>query len=105
MTLMDIWHEVKKRDYRSEPFRVAVAIGGAITAGGDATVRELCWVSRLADAINDCQLQPVTMHNNGIGANVISPRSPAHDRSRGPSAMERYFQHVIAFRPELVLFS
>jgi lysophospholipase L1-like esterase len=45
------------------------------------------------------------MHNNGIGANVISPRSPAHDRSRGPSAMERYFQHVIAFRPELVLFS
>jgi lysophospholipase L1-like esterase len=102
---MDTAREVSKRDYRSEPFRVAVAVGDAITAGGDATSAELCWVSRLEDAINESQLQPVTMYNNGIGANVISQRSPAHDPSRGPSAMERYYDHVIAYRPDLVLIS
>ena len=61
----------------------------AVTAGGDATTPELAWVSRLADAISESQLQPVSMYNNGIGANVISQRSPAHNPSRGPSAMER----------------
>ena len=102
---METAREVIKRDYRREPFRVAVAVGDAVTAGGDATSPELCWVSRLADAINLSQLQPVTMYNNGIGANVISQRSPAHDPSRGPSAMERYYEHVIAYRPDLVLIS
>ena len=95
----------QKRDYRSQPFRVAVAVGDAITAGGDATSPELCWVSRLADAINESQLEPVKMYNNGMGANVISQRSPAYNPSRGPSAIERYHKHVIAYRPDLVLIS
>ena len=102
---MDSAQQNTKRDYRSQPFRVAVAIGDAVTAGGDATSPELCWASRLADAIKECQSQPITMHNNGIGANVISHRSPTHDPSRGPSAMERFRDHVIAFKPDLVLFS
>jgi lysophospholipase L1-like esterase len=97
--------KLQKRDYRTQPFRVATAVGDAVTAGGDATSPELFWVSRLADAINESQLEPVKMYNNGIGANVISARSPAYIRSRGASAMERYQEHVIAYRPDLVLIS
>ncbi len=94
-----------KRDYRSRPFRVGVALGDAVTAGGDATSPELCWVSRLTDAINESQLQPLKMYNNGIGANVISQRSPAYNPSRGPSAMERYQKHVVGYHPDLVVIA
>ena len=96
---------LQKRDYRSQPFRVAVALGDAVTAGGDATSPDLCWVSRLTDAINESQLKPVKMFNNGMGANVISQRSPAYNPSRGPSAADRYYEHVIAYVPDLVLIS
>lgn len=96
---------LQKRDYCDKPFRVAVALGESTTAGGTATSRELAWVSRLADSINECQLEPVRMVNSGIGANVISRRSPEYETSGKPSAMERYEKHVIEHRPDLVLFS
>jgi acyl-CoA thioesterase I len=94
-----------KRDYRQEPFRVAVALGDSITAGGTATRPELCWVSLLRDLLNESQLEPVQMYNHGIGGNVISPRSSHYDDSGKPSAMERYDRHVIALKPDLVLIS
>lgn len=95
----------QKRDYRSQPFRVAVALGESTTAGGTATTPDLCWVSLLAHLINENQLEPVRMINNGIGANLISSRSPAYEKSVHPSAMERYVDHVIAYDPDLVLVS
>ena len=95
----------KKRDYRSQPFRVAVALGESTTAGGTATTPELSWVSLLADLINENQVEPVRMVNNGIGANLISPRSPTYQTSEHPSALERYQEHVIAYDPDLVLVS
>src|SRR5262249_24735664 len=45
-----------KRDYYSNPFKMGVALGESTTAGGTATSRELTWVSRLADLINESQL-------------------------------------------------
>jgi lysophospholipase L1-like esterase len=103
--LVGTTRQPSKRDYRSRPFRVAVAVGDAVAAGGDATSPELCWVSRLADAINESQLEPVKVYNNGMGANVISQRSPAYNPSRGPSAMERYHKHLVAYDPDLALIS
>lgn len=94
-----------KRDYRDQPFRVGVAFGASITAGGEATTPELGWVSLLADLINEAQFEPIKIYNNGIGANVISPRSSHYSESAKPSAMERYQDHVIAYHPDLVLMS
>jgi lysophospholipase L1-like esterase len=95
----------RKRDWRDTPFRVAVAFGESTTAGGTATRREFSWVARLADLINESQLQPVKMINSGLGANVISPRSPIYEKSHKPSALERYEKHVLAHQPDLVLIS
>lgn len=92
---------LQKRDYRDQPFRVAVAFGASITAGGAATSPELDWVSLLEDLINSAQLEPVRMHNNGIGANAISPRSFHYQETSKPSAVERYQDHIIAYRPDL----
>ncbi len=94
-----------KRDFRSKPFRVAVALGESTTAGGTATSRELTWVSLLANLIDESQLVPVKMINSGIGANCISPRSPQYPQATKPSAMERYQQHVIDHHPDLALVS
>ncbi len=94
-----------KRDWRSAPFEVAVALGESTTAGGTATSRDLCWVSRLAVLLNECQMKPVKMVNHGIGANLISQRSPYYEKSGRPSAMERYERHVIALKPDLVFVS
>lgn len=94
-----------KRDWRADPFRVAVALGESTTAGGTATARERTWVSRLRVLIDGAQIQPVKMLNHGIGANVISTRSAHYEESGRPSAMERYEQHVIAHEPDLVFIS
>ncbi len=94
-----------KRDWRADPFRVAVALGESTTAGGTATLRERTWVSRLEALINGAQIRPVKMLNHGIGANVISIRSAHYEQSGKPSAMERYEKHVIAHGPDLVLIS
>ena len=94
-----------KRDFRKTPFKVAVALGESTTAGGTATRRELTWVHRLGQLIDEAQLEPVRMINSGLGANLISRRSPAYDHSGKPSAMERYEKHVLAHAPDLVLIS
>ena len=96
---------LNKRDYRKTPFKVAVALGESTTAGGTATRRELTWVHRLGQLIDEAQLEPIRMINSGLGANLISPRSPAYDSSGKPSAMERYVKHVLAHGPDLVLIS
>jgi lysophospholipase L1-like esterase len=94
-----------KRDYRDQPFAVGVALGESTTAGGSATSRELTWVSLLTNLINEHQREPVRMINSGIGANLISRRSPSYEDSGKPSAMERYKKHVIDHHPDLVLIS
>src|SRR5579862_2135694 len=94
-----------KRDWRKAPFRSAVAFGESTTAGGSATSRNFCWVSRLADLISEAQLEPVKMTNSGLGANLISERSSYYEQSGKPAAMLRYKMHVIDHHPDLVLVS
>jgi lysophospholipase L1-like esterase len=97
--------KTEKRDFRSQAFRIGVALGESTTAGGSATSRELTWVSRVAELINESQLEPLQMINSGIGGNVISRRSPSYEDSGKPSAMERYQKHVIEHHPDLVIVS
>ena len=94
-----------KRDCHPEEFRVLVTLGESTTAGGWSSSRERCWSSRLAGLINDVQAEPVTLINSGIGANVISTRSPCYEGSGKPAASERLDQHVIAHQPDLLIIS
>lgn len=100
--LADAPASLPKRDYRSKPFRMAVAFGDSITVGWTATSRELCWVNRLADSVNESQLVPMNMVNSGSGGDVVSPRSAGYGQFGKPSAMERYQKHVVEHRPDLV---
>jgi lysophospholipase L1-like esterase len=100
-----LWAQPEKKDYRAQPFRVFVALGDSITAGGTATSPSLTWVSLLKDLIDGAQLEPMKAINNGIGANVISPRSYAYDKSQKPSGLERYPDHVIDEHPDLLVIA
>ena len=43
--------------------------------------------------------------NSGIGANLISTRSPSYDESGKPAASERLEKHVLAHDPDLLIIS
>ena len=94
-----------KRDYRHTPFTKFVALGESTTAGGWSTSPERCWVPRLAALIDDFQERPLEVFNAGIGANVISRRSPAYETSGKPAADERLKKHVIDQAPDLLVIS
>lgn len=82
-----------------------MAFGESTTAGGAATSPELTCINRLAELINESQLELVKSINSGIGANVFSPRSAEYEHSGKPSAMERHRKHVIDHHHDLVLMS
>lgn len=85
-----------KRDWWNKEFRTLVTFGESITAGGWSSCRERCWASQLAGMIDQVQRTPVQLVNVGIGANLISPRSPNYRHSSKPSAMERLDPHVLS---------
>ena len=96
---------VKKQDLHPQEFRKMVALGESTTAGGWSTSPDRCWVSQLAKLINDFQAQPMDFVNSGIGANVISTRSPCYPYSGKPAANERLEKHVLAHEPDLLVIS
>ena len=94
-----------KRDWWNKEFRKVVALGESTTAGGWASSQECCWASRLVALINSVQSAPAELFNAGIGANLISSRSPYYERSGKPAANERLEQHVVAQKPDLLVIS
>jgi len=94
-----------KRDWWNTEFRKLVALGESTTAGGWSSTRQRCWVSQLARLIDEFQRIPVQLVNVGIGANVISTKSPAYPGSSNPAGTERLEKHVIANKPDLLVIS
>lgn len=94
-----------KRDWSSKEFGTLVTLGESTTAGGWASCRERAWAHQLPRLINEFQRVPVQLVNVGIGANVISTRSPAYAHSGKPAALERLDAHVIRHQPDLLVVS
>ena len=84
-----------KRDWWNKEFQWLVTFGESTTAGGWSSCRERCWVGQLARLINEFQRVPVQLVNVGIGANVISTKSPGYPYSGKPAASERLVKHVL----------
>ena len=94
-----------RKDWHPEPFQKMVALGESTTAGGWSTSPERCWVPTLSRLINDFQATPMETFNAGIGANVISTKSPCYPHSGKPAALERLEPHVIDNKPDLLVVS
>ena len=94
-----------KRDWWDREFRQIVTLGESTTAGGCSSCRERSWPHQLARLINEFQRVPIQLVNVGIGANLISTKSPAYAHSGKPAATERLDKHVIAHKPDLLVIS
>lgn len=94
-----------KQDWKVEEFQMMVALGESTTAGGWSTAPNRCWVRILAELISDFQSSPMLFVNSGIGANVISTRSPCYEHSGKPAADERLDKHAISHAPDLLIIS
>lgn len=94
-----------KRDWWGTEFRQMVTLGESTTAGGWSSYRERAWAHLLAGMINEYQRVPVQLVNVGIGANLISPRSPAYEYSGKPAALLRLEPHVFKHEPDLLFVS
>jgi lysophospholipase L1-like esterase len=95
-----------RSDLRKDPFRTLVVLGESTVEGGPwLREGELRWADVLVSLISTCQETPVAYRNEGIGASVISPRSPGYAHSRKPSALERYRERVIAATPDLFVLA
>lgn len=85
------------------PFNSLVVLGESTVEGGGwlANTSER-WADILWHLIEQAQEQPVAYYNAGIGASVISPKSPGYPASAKPSAAERLATEVIAHQPDLL---
>lgn len=92
-------------DLHPAPFRTMVVLGESTVAGAGTSGEAERWVNIVAEQISRFQGVPLVLHNKGIGANVISPRSPGYASSAKPSALERYRKDVIALCPDLFILS
>ena len=94
-----------KKDWCGHEFKTLVTLGESTTAGGWSSTRDLCWANQLSAQINTYQRTPLHLVNVGIGANLISARSPNYQGSGKPAASERIDKHVLAHGPDLLLIS
>jgi len=89
---------------RQRPFRSLVVLGESTVEGGqwlrNAGER---WADILHRLLEEAQEQPLRYHNAGLGASVISPRSPGYAASNKPSAAERLDREVISQKPDLLV--
>src|SRR5437773_5183446 len=85
-----------KRDWWNKEFRILMTMGESTTAGGWSSSRERCWASQLARLICELQRVPVQLVTVGIGANLISTKSPNYHLSGKPAADERLEKHVLS---------
>ena len=73
-------------DQWPQPFkRIAVLGESTVEGGGWVPAQEDRYADVLVSLINRVQAGPVEYFNCGIGASVISPRSPGYEASRKPS--------------------
>ena len=97
-----------KKDYRSETVKKIVVIGESNAFGMCAADPRNEWVQTVANLIRDFQDEPLSVVNNSIPANVISPRSPGYagiPEYGKPSGLERYEQDLIEHQPDIAIIA
>ncbi len=89
----------------SAPFQRMVVLGDSISYGMCASRPEREWAQVAARLLRDFQPEGPTVFNRGLPAGVLSPRCPGYAESAKPSLLERYQEHCVDLRPDLVIIA
>ena len=88
------------------PFKTLIVLGESTVEGGGWIAKpEERWPNILWRLLEHAQEEPLSYFNAGLGASVISPKSPGYEASTKPSAAERLQEQVIARNPDLVVIA
>lgn len=88
------------------PFESLVVLGESTVQGGDWLARrDERWPDMLYHLLETAQEKSLRYHNAGLGASVISPRSPGYESSAKPSAAERLETEVVFHKPDLAVIA
>jgi lysophospholipase L1-like esterase len=88
------------------PFKSLVVLGeSTVEGGGWLKATEERWADIVYRLVEHAQEAPLVYHNAGLGASVISPRSPGYEASVKPSATERLLDEVIVHAPDLLVIA
>ena len=90
---------------RDAPFQRMVVIGDSISYGMCAADPKHEWNQVVARLLRQFQDSGPTVFNRGLPAGVISPRCPGYADSTKPSLLERYHEHCIDLKPDLVVIA
>jgi lysophospholipase L1-like esterase len=82
-----------------------VVIGDSVTYGMCAHRPDHQWSRVLANLLRTFQEGELEVLNRGLPAEVLSPGAPGYAESAKPSLMERYRQHCIDLKPDLVVIA
>ena len=97
---------MKKTAVPAGPFKRLVVLGeSTVEGGGWLASPDERWADLLWRHLEQAQELPIVYHNAGVGASVISPKSPGYESSIKPSAAERLDQEVIAKKPDLLVIA
>ena len=97
---------MSKKPRPKGPFTSLVIFGeSTVEGGGWLKATEQRWADVLHRLVEHAQEAPLVYHNAGLGASVISPRSPGYEASVKPSATERLLDDVIAHAPDLLVIA
>ena len=98
-----------RKDIRSEQVKRLVVMGESNAYGMNALDPANEWVQVFASHIRKFQDAPLRVFNNSLPANVISPDAPGYNPedldATAPSAIERFEQDMISYKPDLALYA
>ncbi len=90
----------------SGPYKSLVVLGeSTVEGGGWLTGPEERWADLLWKLLETAQEEKIEYFNAGVGASVISPKSPGYEASIKPSAAEHLDEDVIDHNPDLVVIA
>jgi len=93
-------------DLPDGPFKFLVVLGeSTVEGGGWLSDPKERWADILCNLLEHAQEAPLSCHNAGIGASVISPNSPGYEASAKPSAAERLEDEILSRNPDLVVIA
>lgn len=88
------------------PFKSLVVLGESTVEGGPWLAKpEERWADLLWRSLETAQESSLRYHNAGIGASVISPKSPGYEVSTKPSGAERLQKEILSRNPDLVVIA
>ena len=82
-----------------------ITMGDSITWGYCVTEKSRCYAGLLAARLRKYCDRGISLINQGIGANVLTPLCPSYEYTQKPCGIDRVYDHCIRYNPDIVVLA